>query len=412
MRVAFLSVSDQLGGSEIALLSIVRGLREARSDWPLDVILPGSGPLHAHASAAGARCTVLPLPSALAQIGETAAARGRWNPRATMTFGARLCAVAAAWPAYERRLRDVLRDIRPDVLHTNGLKAHVAGVRAAGSRRAVVWHLHDYLGSRRVTTALLRRHLGGCSAMIANSASVARDAERALGATVPLRVVHNAVDLETFAPAGAVANLDGLSTLPPAPTGTIRVGLVATFSKWKGHEVFLHALASLPREVTVRGYIIGAPLYDTVGSQYSREELEALARQLGVTVGFPGFIEPAPAFRALDIVVHASTDPEPFGLAIAEAMACGRAVITTASGGSAELITPDTDAIVHRPGDVAGLCAAIASLAGNPALRAQLGARARASALTRFDPRRLVAEILAVYERAAASSAFQARATA
>ncbi|HEV3486646.1 MAG TPA: glycosyltransferase family 4 protein, partial [Vicinamibacterales bacterium] len=344
--------------------------------------------------------------------GETAAARGRWNPRATMTFGARLCAVAAAWPAYERRLRSVLQDVRPDILHTNGLKAHVAGVRAVGSRTAVVWHLHDYLGSRRVTTALLRRHLGGCSAMIANSASVARDAERALGATAPLRVVHNAVDLETFAPAAAVADLDGLSALPPAPAGTIRVGLVATFSKWKGHETFLRALASLSREIPVRGYIIGGPVYDTVGSQYSREELEALARQFGLTVGFTGFIEPAPAFGALDIVVHASTDPEPFGLAIAEAMACGRAVITSAAGGAAELITPDTDAIVHRPGDVEGLCAAIARLAGSPALRSQLGERARASALKRFNRRRLVAEVLDVYERAAAHAALPGRATA
>ena len=39
---------------------------------------------------------------------------------------------------------------------------------------------------------------------------------------------------------------------------------------------------------------------------------------------------------SLDVVVHASREPEPFGLVIAEAMACGRAVITTANGGAAE----------------------------------------------------------------------------
>jgi glycosyltransferase involved in cell wall biosynthesis len=47
---------------------------------------------------------------------------------------------------------------------------------------------------------------------------------------------------------------------------------------------------------------------------------------------------PADAMRALDVVVHASTDPEPFGLVVAEAMACGRAVTTSGTGGASELI--------------------------------------------------------------------------
>ncbi len=56
--------------------------------------------------------------------------------------------------------------------------------------------------------------------------------------------------------------------------------------------------------------------------------------------------------RALDIVVHASTRPEPFGLVIAEAMACGRAVITSAAGGAAEIVESEVDALTHTPGDV------------------------------------------------------------
>ena len=81
-------------------------------------------------------------------------------------------------------------------------------------------------------------------------------------------------------------------------------------------------------------------MYDTAGSQHTMEELQALADGLGLggRVGFTGFLPPAPAMRALDVVVHASTRPEPFGLVIAEAMACGRAVITSAAGGAAELV--------------------------------------------------------------------------
>ena len=73
--------------------------------------------------------------------------------------------------------------------------------------------------------------------------------------------------------------------------------------------------------------MIGGTLYQTEGSQYDLEDLRRLAANLGLEgrVGFTGFVdEPAAAMRALDVVVHASTQPEPFGLVIAEAMAGGR----------------------------------------------------------------------------------------
>ena len=53
--------------------------------------------------------------------------------------------------------------------------------------------------------------------------------------------------------------------------------------------------------------------------------------------------------RALDIVVHASTEPEPFGLTIAEGMASGRAVIVSAAGGAAEIVQDGVDALTCAP---------------------------------------------------------------
>jgi len=149
--------------------------------------------------------------------------------------------------------------------------------------------------------------------------------------------------------------------------------------------------------------VIGEPLYTTAGSQYDLAELERLAVALGVRerVGFTGFLRAAPAMRALDVVVHASTRPEPFGLVIAEAMACGRAVITSASGGSAELVSPDVDALTHTPGDAAGLSRQIARLAADPDLRRRLGDAARRAARSKFDPDRLARELAVVYERVA-----------
>jgi len=78
------------------------------------------------------------------------------------------------------------------------------------------------------------------------------------------------VDLDRFNPQGPKLDLDAIAGVPSAPAGTIRVGLVATMARWKGHEVFLRALSMLPKELPVRGYVIGGPIYSTAGSQRAR----------------------------------------------------------------------------------------------------------------------------------------------
>lgn len=397
MRVAFISVSDQLGGAESMLLQTATELRRSRPSWDLHLIVPGAGPLAARMAERGMQVTLLPMPPSLARLGESGLQRLRRG-----SAGMRLVRAAVDLPVYERRLGAVLRQLRADVLHSNGLKAHILASRAGAP---VVWHMHEYISPRPFTRRLLRHYAGGCGMVVANSESVAADVRAVIGSRAQVRVIYNAVDVERFSPLGDVADLDALAHLPPAPPGTVRVGLMATFSRWKGHETMLRAVAALPAAARVRAYIVGGALYDTDGSQYSLEELRgvAAAQGLGDRVGFTGFVpNPDAVMRALDVVVHASTTPEPFGLVIAEAMACGRAVVTSASGGAAELVRPGEDALTHEPGNAAELGGAIRALAGDPHLRGRLGAAARAAALRRFDARRLAEEFAGAYEFAAA----------
>jgi glycosyltransferase involved in cell wall biosynthesis len=152
--------------------------------------------------------------------------------------------------------------------------------------------------------------------------------------------------------------------------------------------------------------VIGGSLYQTEGSQYSLAELRQLVSEFDLTdrVGFTGFIrQPETALRALDIVVHASTSPEPFGLVIAEAMACGRAVVVSDAGGAAELVTPGTDALTHTPGDDRELAERIAALAADPQLRDRLGRAARATAERDFDQARLARDLVPLYRAVTAA---------
>ena len=396
MTVVFLSVSAEMGGSEVSLLELVRGLRRLAADWPAHVIVPRDGGLAQAAARVGATVHVLPLPDRLIRAGETAVGAGAILGRSVSL----LLAAGSAAP-YGRRLGRLLADLSPDIVHTNGFKMHVLGARVAPRSSALVWHLHEYVGRRPISRRVLRRYVGRCAALVANSQSVAEDIRAVLNPSVPVTTIYNAVDPREFSPEGPVADLDGLAGMSPAADGTVRVGLLGTFGRWKGHATFIEAMRLVNASSPCRGYIIGGALYDTGGSQYSREELASQVASAGLTgrVGLTGFIErPATALRALDIVVHASTQPEPFGLVIAEGLAVGRAVIVSMGGGAAELIRPDIDALTHEPGNAAVLARAIERLADDAALRARLGAAGRRSALRRFDPDVFTRAFIDVYE--------------
>ena len=402
MRITYLSPVGVVGGAERVLLAAIRGASEHFPDAQLEVVLFAGGPLESEAARLGANVTVVPLPASLARLGDTRL-RQNGRPR-TMTrigFGSAALGQAPAAIGFVRRLRAALCESAPDLIHSNGLKSHAFAALARPRGVPVIWHLHDYLSHRPVMAKLLRRLTAGVAGAIAISEAVRRDTEAVLpGLTISL--VRNAVDTNHFTPADRDgAELDRLAGLAPAEPGVVRVGLVATYANWKGQEVFLDALARLPATGSpTRGYIVGGPIYSTAGSQFTRDDLEqrVAANGLAGRVGFiPFHPDPADVYRMLDVAVHASIRPEPFGLTIVEAMGCGKPVVVAAAGGAAELFTPDYDGLGHTPGDATELAGAIARLAADPGLRAQLGANARRSVVDRFSQERYGREIAAVY---------------
>jgi len=405
MRVMYLCISAEMGGAERSLFDIMSSIRRAQPSWALHLVTAADGPLVALAQGIGVTTTVLPMPASLARIGEA----GSGGP---LRLAARLLAVAWTVGRYVKRIRREMQTFLPDLLHTNSLKMHLLGGWAASgglgdrqNRPSVVWHMHDYLGSRPVTSRLLRHYAGRCRVIVANSVSVAEDVRASVAHGVPVIPVLNAVDLQRFSVSGAQADLDALSGMPPAVSGVVRVGLVATLGRWKGHTTFLDAVARVSSGLPIRAYVVGGALYETESSQYSLDDLRRYAAALGISdrFGFTGFVDqPEDALRALDIVVHASTAPEPFGLVIAEAMACGRAVIASDAGGAREIFTAGVEGMSHAPGDASDLAARITELAGDAGLRSRMGRAGRETAERRFDRTRLAADLLPVYEQAIA----------
>lgn len=394
MKILYLSACSQLGGAERALLDLLASIRATASDHSLHVVTTEDGPLVSECHALGVEATVVRLSGRVARLGDAAIQQERVSNLLNL--------LAAAPPivTYLRRLRRVIRSFAPDVVHTNGFKMHVLGALAKPRRTPLIWHLHDYLSSRPAMAKLLRHLCGSCSVAVANSMSVAADFSAVCENRVQVKTIYNAVDLERFSPSGPTVDLDELSGMRPSVPDTIKVGLIGTLARWKGHETFLRAVSLIPRELPIRGYLIGDAIYQTNGSQYSLSELRVLAQRLGVAdrVGFTAFVkDSAAAMRALDIVVHCSTKREPFGLVIAEAMACGRAVIASEGAGATELGDTRVSALTHRRGDAEELALRIAELVTNDKLRNTLAAAGRLTAIARFDRSRLALALIPIY---------------
>jgi glycosyltransferase involved in cell wall biosynthesis len=408
MRILFLSPVGVVGGAERVLLTAIGGLMRAEPAAVIRVIAPVDGPLLAAVSAVGAEAEIVPMPPMLTRLGDSQLrSAGRWRSRAEL-LGLAASALPKAWD-YLVRLRAAITRFRPDLVHSNGIKTHLLSRVVVPGRIPVVWHLHDFYGLRPLAAWLLRRTRSRVRAGIAITHAVAMDAGKVLPG-VPVRTVMNAVNLNRFCP-GPCEDLDRLAGLPPAPPGTVRAGLVATYAKWKGHHTFLDAaqlLAKSAPALPVRWYIVGGPIYQTA-AQFSEEELRTAVgdRGIGDRVGFIPFRQdPAGVYRGLDIVIHASTLPEPFGLTVAEAMACGRAVVVSATGGAVELFTDGRDGLGVSPGDSAGIAAAVSRLVEDPTYRDQLGVAARATAEDRFDDAEYGLRLMHIYRHVLPSSSW------
>jgi len=137
-----------------------------------------------------------------------------------------------------------------------------------------------------------------------------------------------------------------------------------------------------------------------VGDGPLRGELEALARELGVAerVRFAGHCDDVPvALRAADIFVLASKF-EPYGVAILEAKAAGVAIVATRVNEIPEILGEGATGRLVAPEDPAEMAKAFEELAGDATARRALGARAAADAVERHSLRAAIEAYQGLYD--------------
>jgi glycosyltransferase involved in cell wall biosynthesis len=168
--------------------------------------------------------------------------------------------------------------------------------------------------------------------------------------------------------------------------------MVGNIKRWKGQGVVLDALSLLGADLRNRirvlfiGDLENAPASATgyarskPGLYYEELQRTVTERCLTDCVKFLGRRQDVPdLMNAADVVVHASTKPEPFGLVVVEGMALGKPVIAANDGGPADIVVPGSGLTfdTQKPEQLAQ---ALQRLAADPRLQVSLGTGARARA--------------------------------
>lgn len=303
-----------------------------------------------------------------------------------------------------RALVKMIRELKPDVLHTHTAKAGAVGrtaARLAGADRprAVVHTFHGHVlsgyfgaattrGFRQVERALAR----STDALIAVSPEV-RDDLVALGVAPAERitVVRLGLDLDSrvTAPPGAREEERARLGVPPE---RFVVGWLGRMTDIKRVDVLLDAFAALRRSGVDAALVL-------VGDGPLRADLERQADALAITdathfVGYRANV--APLYAALDAVALSSAN-EGTPVAVIEALAAGVPAVSTDVGGVSDVVVDGKSGFLVPAGDWVALANRLERLAGSEDLRRELGRFGSDWVRSRYSVPRLVDDVDALY---------------
>jgi L-malate glycosyltransferase len=340
-------------GSENALVTLLRGLDKTRVT---PVLVCSSEALAELAQANGIKAICCPMPQIMIDGSET-----------RLQFWSCIKTV--------KKLASLTRKLGIQLIYCNGGSACQTGYYVGKFCRVpVIGHVHSPYNRRYILLYRLHR----LSKVIAVSQAVRKMMLRKQRFSGPCDVVYNGVDIARFCPSNQREAVWrerlGFSE------DCVVFGQVSSLISRKGVDILLRAFRMLSiRNPHVRLLLIGD------GPQ--RQSFSALSQDLSISdkVHFLGETNPLPYYQhVIDVNVLASRS-DAFPLSLLEAAACGLPNIGSAVDGIGEAISDSENGFLFEVGKQEILAQKMSLLAGEPTLRAELGQRARRTAMQRFS---------------------------
>jgi glycosyltransferase involved in cell wall biosynthesis len=309
----------------------------AGDGWECHVVLPAVGPLDQAFVHAGASVHVVPMLRISTSHSVT-----DW------------ILYAVSWPVSLLRLVLLARKVDAQVVHSNSLHSWYGWAVAPLTRLPHVWHAREIVvqsGAALRVERLLTRQFADL--VIAMSEAIASQFDSA-----NVTVVRDDPDPAQFSPtrAGHFRADVGI------PDDVALVGAACRIDTWKGIDVLLNAVPAL-RHRRPDAHIVVAGSAVRGKEEYARG-LQTQAEGLP-DVHWLGYRDDIELLMAdVDVFVQASTEPEPYGLVLVEALSSGSPVVATAAGGPLEMLRglPASNARLVPLGDESALASAMADL--------------------------------------------------
>ena len=303
-----------------------------------------------------------------------------------------------------RKLGEIFRDLKPDVMHSHSSKAGILARKAAavtGGMKIVhtihglPFHPYQSAWVNRLYIAL-EWHAARYTDAIISVADAMTSKALAAGVGRPQQytTIYSGMDVAPFLnspPADAAAFRESLHL----PAGAVLVTQVSRLAELKGHEYIIQAAREI-EDPRVH--------FCFVGDGRLRGQIESAIAKAGLDERFhiTGLLPPEQiptVMAATDILVHCSLR-EGLARTLPQAMLAGKPVVSFDIDGAAEVVTDDTGVLLP-PRDADSLAASIERLAADPELRHRLGAAGRELCRTRFDHNHMVEQVEALYQRIA-----------
>ena len=309
------------------------------------------------------------------------------------------------YPRAVLRIVNLIRRERVDLVHTNTLHNLYGFAAAALTRRPHLWHVREIVMQSplfRSVETFLAKHFS--DRLIVTSEAVAEMFAMRRGLPAHLRRIPNSIDLREFHPrndGGGVRAELGIPAEAPL------LGLVCRLDHWKGVDTFIRAAALCAEECPGAHFVVvGGPVE-------GREEYAGEMRQLASDLGLEGRLhftgwrysagDMPQVHAALDVLVLASSWPEPFGLVLLEGMATGKPVVATNHGGPREICADGETGLLVPPRDPRAMADALLTLLRDPARASAMGQAGRRRAENLFDRERCIRQLEQLYEEVLAT---------
>jgi glycosyltransferase involved in cell wall biosynthesis len=371
-----------VGGSFFSLLFLVKNLDH--SHYAPTVVFSTPNPLIPKYEAAGASVIVRPTVRPL---------------RATQKLLRAFARIANAvlWLAVEPvRLARFLRRNRFDLVHLNNSVERNHPWMLAAVLAAVPCVTHERGINQRLSreAGWLARRL---SAIICISSAVRHNLERLGLSDCDLVTIPNGLD-----PADLPVRKGREAVLAEfgIPPNARLIGLVGNIRAWKGQEVVLHAMEIVARShPDVVCLLIGH--YSDVDLAYKHlVEQTIIDRRLERNVVVTGYRANVPDYvAALEILIHASILPEPFGRVLLEGMALRKPLVASRGGAVPEIVDDGVTGLLFQPGDAEDLAAKLMILLESAEQARLMGEAGYERLRTQFDIKTNAQKTMAVYQR-------------